>query len=172
MPDPIPPTPEVEQRKEDPENDLFVWSAPSRAFVQKSREFWVKVVAIASVFGFIIFIVEGAMPVLLMIALIFLFYVLSAVRPENIEYKITNLGIKIGGARTDWSSITRFWFLKRVNDELIVFDLPSIPGRLEYVYNVRDQQKIREILKKYIPEEQTSETRVDKAASWLSSKLS
>jgi hypothetical protein len=171
MPD-IQETPVVEKKEDVPEKDLFVWSAPSRSFTQKGREFWVKVVAVASIFGFIIFIVEGAMPVLLMIALIFLFYVLSTVRPENIEYRISNLGIKIGESRTDWNAVTRFWFLKRASDEILVFELTALPGRLEYVYNAGDQQKIREILKKYIPEEETPETRLDKASEWLSSKLS
>ncbi len=164
--------PVVEKKEDVPEKDLFAWSAPSRSFNQKGREFWVKVIAVASIFGFIIFIVEGAMPILLMIALIFLFYVLSTVRPENIDYRISNLGVKIGESRTDWNMITRFWFLKRANDEILVFDLTALPGRLEYVYIAKDQQKIREILKKYIPEEETPETKMDKASEWLSSKLS
>ena len=165
----IPPT---ENKPQEAEKDLFEWNAPSRPFIQKNKEFWVKVIAIASIFGFIIFVVEGAMPVILMIALIFLFYVLSTVRPENISYKVTNLGIKIGGITTRWEEIKRFWFSKRANDEILVLDLVSISGRLELVINASDKNKIKETLKKYLPEEEAPQTSFDKASEWVSSKLS
>jgi len=147
--------PTSENQKEEVEKDIFTWTAPSRPFIQRNREFWVKVIAISSVFAFILFIVEGAMPVLLMISLIFLFYVLSTVRPENIEYKITNLGVKIGGVTNRWEYIQRFWFSKRGNDHVLILDLPTLSGNLELVYNVKDKDEIRFALKKFIPEEET-----------------
>jgi hypothetical protein len=162
----------TEVQPKEVEKDVFVWSAPSRPFVQKTREFWVKVIAIASIFGFIIFIVEGAMPVLLMIALIFLFYILSTVRPENIDYKITNLGTKIGDVTTHWEEIKRFWFSKRGNDEILVLDLATFTGRLELVINIKDKDKIRQTLKKTVPEEEALQTGIDKASEWVGSKLS
>jgi hypothetical protein len=157
---------------EEVEKDLFTWSAPSRPFIQKNREFWVRVVAISSIFGFIIFIVEGAMPVILMISVIFLFYVLSTVKPENIEYKITNLGVKIGGVTNHWEYARRFWFSKRGNDQILVLDVPSLSGRLELVFNAKDKDQIRQALKKYIPEETALQTTYDKASEWVDSKLS
>ena len=171
MPDTQPTTP-PETQVEEVEKDLFAWSAPSRPFIQKNREFWVRVVAISSIFGFIIFIVEGAMPVILMISLLFLFYVLSTVRPENIEYKITNLGIKIGGVTNRWDYVQRFWFSKRGNDQILVLELPSLSGRLELVFNSKDKDQIRQTLKKYIPEEEAVQTSFDKASEWVDSKLS
>jgi hypothetical protein len=162
----------LEVKAEEVERELLVWNAASRPFVQKSREFWIKVIAIASIFGFIIFIVEGAMPVILMIALIFLFYILSSVRPENIDYKITNLGVKIGDTTTHWGDIKRFWYSKRGNDEILVLDMTSFTGRLELVINTKDKDKIRQTLKKYIPEEEALQTGIDKASEWVGSKLS
>ena len=170
MPDPQPQEPEETQEKN--EKEIFSWSAPSRAFVQREREFWVKVVAVCSIFGLILFIVEGAMPVILMISIIFLFYVLSTVRPENIEYKITNLGIKLGGVTNYWDNIGRFWFSKKGNDQILVLDMTSFSGRLELVVNSKEKDKIREIVKKYIPEEEAPQTRLDKAGEWIDSKLS
>ena len=103
MPDPQQTTP-TQTPTEQVEKIIFSWTAPLRPFVQRDREFWIRVIAIASIFGFILFIVEGAMPVILMISIIFLFYVLSNVRPENIDYKITDLGIKLG-------KFTNYWVL-------------------------------------------------------------
>lgn len=157
---------------EEPEKDLFVWSAPSRPFIQKNREFWIRVIAISSVFGFIIFIVEGAMPVILMISLLFLFYVLSTVRPENIDYKITNLGVSIGGVTNYWENIKRFWFTKRATDLILVLDMASFSGRLELVISLKDKDRIGLTLKKFIPEEEIMQTNFDKASEWIDSKLS
>lgn len=171
MPD-VQPIKEPETKAEKPEKDLFVWSAPSRPFIQKNREFWVKILSIASIFGFILFIVEGAMPVILMIALIFLFYVLSTVRPESIEYKITNLGVKLGGVITPWEDIKRFWFSKRASDEIVVLDLSSFSGRLELVFAPKEKDKIKEALKIYLPEEEAVQTNFDKVSEWVSSKVS
>lgn len=171
MPDPQTTTPQETQTKI-VENEIISWSSPSRPFVQKNREFWVRVIAISSVFGFIIFIVEGAMPVILMISVIFLYYVLSTVRPENIEYKITNLGVKIGSVINHFENIKSFFFSKRGKDNILILDMASFTGRLELVFNEKDKDKIRKTLRNYIPEEEPSQTSYDKASEWVNSKLS
>jgi hypothetical protein len=161
-----------DSQREEVEKVLFSWNAPSRPYVQKTKEFWVRIIAIASIFGFIIFIVEGAMPVILMVSLIFLFYVLSTVRPENIEYNITNLGVKIGSITNLFTDIRKFWFSKRGKDDILVLDMSSFTGRLEFVINKKDKNKIRNILKEHLPEEEPSKTSIDKASEWVNSKLS
>src|SRR3989304_8957067 len=108
-----------EQDKKQPEKDLFSWHAPARPFKRRDREFWVSVIAIAAVVGFIFYIIEGIMPVLLLISLVFLFYILSTVPPEQIEYKVTSWGVKIADKRTDWEAISRFWFSKRLDAALL-----------------------------------------------------
>ena len=45
------------------EKELFSWRAPARPFKKRDREFWVSVIAIAAVSGFILYIIEGIMPV-------------------------------------------------------------------------------------------------------------
>ena len=162
---PLPPRPE-------PEKLLFSWKAPARAFKKREREFWVRLIVIASIFGFILFIVEGAMPVVLLIALVFLFYILSTVEPETIEYAVTNKGIKVADRRNDWELFTRFWFTKRLNTDLLILETLVVPGRLELVINDSDKEKIRKTLSLYIPEEEAAPTRMDKASDWVSKKLS
>lgn len=155
----------------EPEKDLFSWSAQSRPFQQRGREFWVRVIAIASVFGLILFVVEGVMPVILMIAIIFLYYILSTVKPEQMDYRITNKGVKIANRTTEWLVMTRFWFSKRLDSELLVFETLNFPGRVELVINPKDKNKLKEIISKYILEEEAPPTRMDKAADWFSKRL-
>src|SRR3989344_1109885 len=85
-----------------PEKEIYTWRAASRPFKRRDREFWITIGAIAAIFGLILFLIEGVMPVLLIIALVFLFYILSTVEPETITYAITNMGVKIADRTTPW----------------------------------------------------------------------
>jgi len=156
----------------EPEKELFGWKAASRPFKKKDRDFWVRLVTIAGVFAVILFLIEGTMPVVLMISLLFLFYVLSTVEPEEIEYKITNKGIKIADKRIDWDLLTRFWFTKRGESELLVVGTLGLSGRLELIINESDKDKIRKTLLNFLPEEEMAPTNMDKMSGWLTSKLS
>lgn len=153
------------------EKDLFSWKAPARPFKRRDREFWVRVIAISGIGGFILFLAEGAMPVILLIAIVFLFYILSTVEPEVVEYKITNKGIKIGGQITDWSFLTRFWFTKRWENELLILETFSLLGRLEIIISPKDKAEIQKVLSKYILYEEAPATNLDKITNWASKKF-
>lgn len=156
------------EKKEVPEKDVFSWRAPERPFKRRDRQFWITIVAIASIFGLILFLAEGVMPVILIISLIFLFYVLSTVEPEETIYTVTNKGIKISEKLTDWQVLTRFWFTKRLDSDLLVFDMNVVPGRLELVVHSKDKDKIRDILTSYMKEEEAQPSNIDRTASWFS----
>src|SRR5437870_723160 len=88
------------------EQDLVVWSAPARPFKRWDRQFYIKLISIVALVGAVLFLIEGFMPVILLVSLVFLFYVIFTTEPEIIQYKITNLGIRIGDTLTEWSSLT------------------------------------------------------------------
>lgn len=153
------------------EKDLVAWTAPARPFKRRDREFYITIIAIAGIVGLVLFLIEGFMPVILIISLVFLFYVLSTVEPENIEYKITNKGIKVVDKRTDWALMSRFWFSRRFDSELLVIETWGLPGRMELVINLQDKEEIRKALSSYIVEEEASPSYLDRAANWFSKKL-
>ncbi len=163
---------DTDQRvRPEPEKELFSWSAPSRPFKKREREFWVSAVAISAIAGFILFIIEGVMPVILIIALFFLFYILSTVKPEEIQYKITNYGIKIVDKTTDMNLLTRYWFGKRFGSDLLIFEMVVFPGRLELVIHSKDKEKIKKALKEYLLFEEAAASNLDRAATYLSKKI-
>lgn len=154
-----------------PEKELFSWKATSRPFKKRDREFWVTVGAIAFIGGVILFLIEGVMPVVLIISIVFLYYVMSTVPPETVSYSITNLGVKFADKRTDWDFLTRFWFTKRLDTSLLVFEMTSLPGRLELVIDPKDQDKLIEVLTPYVINEEAPPSQMDKAANFLADKL-
>jgi hypothetical protein len=162
----------VEERKQyEPEKELLNWSAPARPFKRMNREFWVTIIAMAAIVGLILFFAEGFMPVILIISIIFLVYVLTTVEPENINYSITNRGVKIGEKTFEWENLIRFWFGKRFDSPLLIVQKYGIPDRLEFVINQDEKEKIKITLLKYLPEEEASPSSLDKAASWFSKKI-
>ncbi|MFZ5932740.1 MAG: hypothetical protein ACOYT7_01535 [Patescibacteria group bacterium] len=167
--------PEEEPRpvvvRREPEKDLIIWTAPARPFKRRDREFYITVIAIAGIVGLILFLVEGFMPVILIVSLVFLFYVMNTVPPENIEYKVTNKGVKVAGKRTDWINLNRFWFSRRFDNELLVFESFTLPGRLELVVESKDKEELRKAITPYLPEEEVSPSYLDKAANWFSAKM-
>jgi hypothetical protein len=119
----------------------------------------------------VLFIIEGIMPVILVISAVFLFYVLSTIPPQDIEYKITSLGIKVGADRTDWAMLGRYWFVNRGGSEILVVETARVPGRMELVVDETKRDEINKTLDKYLTNEQASPTIYDKMASWASKSL-
>lgn len=153
------------------EKTLLSWNAAARPFKRRSREVYVTLLSAAGLVGAILFLVEGVMPVILLGTLIFLFYVLSTVAPDNVEYKITTFGVRFAGRLTPWEKLGRFWFVHRLGADLLVFEVFSLPGRLEMVAPKENHAKIEETLKKYLVKEEVPPNVFDKVAQWGSKKL-
>lgn len=159
------------KEKKEPEKVLFSWKAPARPFKRRNRQFWTTTIAIAAIFGLILFLIEGVMPVLVIISIVFLFYILSTVEPEEVEYKITNKGVVFADKKTEWDDLTRFWFTRRFNNELLVFEMTRLPGRLELVINPNDKSKIKESASEHLEEEKAPPSNLDRATNWLSKRF-
>lgn len=155
----------------EPEKELFTWKAPSRPFKRRDRQFWTTAITIAVIFGIITFLAEGMMPVIVIISIVFLYYVLSTVEPEIVTFTLTNYGVKVVNQLTAWQNLNRFWFSKRYNDEVVVFETNGFLNRLEIVINPKDKEKIRPIVKKYLTEEEAPPSGLDKAVGYFSQKL-
>lgn len=157
--------------RREPERELVVWTAPARPFKRRDRQFFISVFAIAGIIALVLFLAEGIMPVLLIVAVTFLYYVLSTVPPENIEYQITTRGLKVAGKLTVWQDLIKFWFGKRLDSEMLFFDTFLIPGRIEVVINPEIKEKLKKEISAYILYEEVPASRLDKVTDWLGAKL-
>jgi len=157
--------------RREPERDLVVWTAPGRPFKRRDRQFYVTTFAIAGIVSLILFLAEGLMPVILIISLVFLYYVLSTVQPENVEYRVTTKGIKIAGKLTEWQYLNRYWFSDRFDNELLVVDTILLPGRIEFVINPEVKEKLKKEVSAYIPYEEVPPSGLDRVTNWFASKL-
>jgi len=163
------PSPVVVRRE--PERDLVVWTAPARPFKRRSRQFYVTTFAIAGIVSLVLFLAEGIMPVILIISLVFLYYVLSTVQPENIEYKVTTKGIRIANKLTEWQVLNSFWFSKSFDNDLMIIGTSMIPGRTEIVISQGVEEEIKREVSAYIPYEEIPVGALDRATSWFAGKM-
>ena len=153
------------------ERELVTWTAPARPFKRYSRRFYIKIFSIVGIVSIILFIAEGVMPVVLLVSFIFLFYVLSTVPPDNVEYKITNRGVKVAGKETGWQNIHRFWFLTKSGSEVLMFDTIILPGRMELVINSEIKDRLKREISAYVPYEEIQPSLLDKFVNWMVKKL-
>jgi hypothetical protein len=163
------PEPVVVRRE--PERDLVVWSAPARPFKRRTRKFYVTLFSIVALVSVILFVAEGWMPVVLLVALVFLFYVMNTVPPQTIEYKVTTRGIAMAGKKTDWNLLGRFWFSKKGEENILNLETAVFPGRMEFVVPEGKKEEIEKALSSYLPQEEIPPGALDKAATWVSEKL-
>ncbi len=157
--------------KDESEKDLVKWIAPARPFKRRNKDFYVTLFAMAAVVGLVLFLIQGWLPVVLIVSLVFLFYVMATVEPESIEYKITNKGIRIANHLTDWNIMGRFWFTKRLDNDLLVIETRVVPGRLELVIKEDIKEEIKKTLESYLTHEEIPASGLDKAANWFSNKV-
>ena len=159
------------QSTEQENNTSLTWNAPERPFKKRSRDFYITIISIASLFGLVLFIIEGFMPVLLIIGLVFLMYVLFTVEPANVDYEISDLGIKVAGGLTEWPFLGRFWFVERFGGSVLVIEKYGFPGRMELVIKPELKEKILQKMSEYLPHEEVSPSFLDKTVVWASKKL-
>ncbi len=157
--------------RREPEKDLVTWMAPSRPFKRRDRQFYVTTFAIAGIVSLVLFLAEGIMPVLLIISLVFLYYVLSTVEPENIEYKITSKGVKVAGKLTPWGLFDRFWFGKRFDSDLLILETLTLPGRVEMVIKPDVKDSLKKEISAFISYKEVPPSGLDKLTGWFVGKL-
>jgi len=105
------------------------------------------------------------------VSIVFLIYVLSTVPPENIEHRITNLGIDSAGHFYRWEELAEFWFEEQWGQGMLIIKL-QLSTRIIILLGNEDKGKIRELLVDHIPYRETPEKSwVDNAASWISKKV-
>jgi len=151
---------------------LFSWKGPIRPFKRRDKDFWTTVLAIIFLISLILFFVKEWFLIAAIISLAFVYYVLSTVPPEEIEYRITTKGVSFAEKSYDWDFLWRFWFSDKYNDRLLNIDTRlAVPGRLSFVIKKEDEPKIKEIMEKYLLHEEAPPTFFDKASAWLAKKI-
>ena len=154
------------------EKTLFKWTAAERAFKKRDKDFWITAISILVLFSVVLVFIEEFFLIVALVSVLFLYYVLSTVPPQEVKYKITNRGIHFGDSKYSWDILLRFWFRKSLNVELLEFETNlRIPRQISLVINESDKEEIKKIVLKKLPLIESSPNFVDKLAKWWNDKM-
>lgn len=158
------------QKQKEPEVHIN-WSSPARLFKKRNADFYKTIGAIVFLLTIILVFASEYILVLALLSIFFLVYVLSTVPPENVDHRITNMGIESAGHYYRWEELFEFWFDQQWGENLLVLR-PYMSPRITILLGQTPKQTVREVVSKYIPyREVPDKTWMDNASSWLSKKV-
>lgn len=147
------------------------WSSPSRLFKKRDKEYFTNVGAIVFLLIVILVFAREFLLIAAVVSIVFLIYVLSTVPPEDVEHRITNLGIESAGHFYRWEQLVEFWFEEQWGQTLLVLR-PPIGVRTIILLGDQKKERVREIIAEHLPfREQPEKTWVDNASRWISQKI-
>ncbi len=152
---------------------LLSWQSPSRPFKKREKEFFTTIGAIVFLLVVILVFIKEFLLIGAIIALAFVAYVLATVPPEQVEHSITTKSLVSAGHEYKWEELTGFWFAEKWSQPILLVQTKmKFPGRLVILYALPEQQKIKELLSKYIQFfEKPEKNWMDDAAKWLGDKV-
>jgi hypothetical protein len=153
------------------EEVLLRWSSPSRLFKKRDKEYYKNIGAIVFLLVVIMLFAREYMLVVAVLAIVFFIYVTSTIPPENIDHKITNLGLESAGRYYRWDELVEFWFEERWGQAMVSIK-PLVGTNLLILIDKTYKDKIHDLMAQKIPfREQPQKTWVDNAANWLTEKI-
>lgn len=156
----------------EPLKTLLTWRAPIRPFKRRGREFFTTIGAIVFLLVLILLFLKEWLLIAVIIALMFVSYVMATVEPETVEHQITNRGIITGGRNYHWEEMDRFWISEKLNQKILnVTNLVRLPRILQLLLGEVDEAQVKKILSQYLPAEELEKNWVDKASDWLSRRV-
>lgn len=152
---------------------IISWKSPVRVYKARSRKYFVKVLLYALVFVLAAIAFGEFFLVGVILALVFVAFVLALAAPETIEHKITNMGITSGGRAFLWEELDSFWFDKKGEDRLLVIATRlHFPGRLIILLTSVSDRTLLDLLEKHLHfHHGPVHTSLDRWALWLQERV-
>ena len=157
--------------KPQPEYSILEWTAPSRLFKKRTTQFFSTVLIIGLLLCLILFFINQFLPIAVVVAGVFLTYVLAIVPPELLAIKLTTYGVRIDSSLYEWSELGRFWFSQKYGQLMVHFELFKFPGRLTLLLDKKIEQQVTEVLSEVLMFEQPPKTQFEKIAQWLEKRI-
>lgn len=121
----------------------------------------------------ILFFIKEWLLIGVILALTFVYYILSTIPPEPIEHQLTTKGVVTAGATYPWDDLTEFYFLKKYQQTLLAINTKKrFPGRLLLLIDDKIKENLKEILSQHLLyQKETDSNFLDRAADWLGKRM-
>jgi len=132
---------------------LLEWEGPSKMPTPKKNE---KFIRAATIMGFIFLLVllllQEFVVIVAVLVLFFIYYVLNALPPAIVKYKITNLGFEYDGQFFPWNQF-RYFFMQP-KEEVVMFSLDltgNVLSRLFVFSTFEMAPQVQSAFNEYLP---------------------
>lgn len=166
---PTQPAPEITQPE--PEKTLISWTAPSRLYKKRNREYFGIIIALILLISIILLFAKEFLLIAVILAFGFLTYVLASVQPDSVTHTLTNKGVRTEGKFTPWADCLRFWWEEKWHQHMVHIQTPHFPHKLILLTSSQEKNQVDEVLLKYVIQEKPEPTWLDKSAAWLQEKV-
>lgn len=130
---------------------MVSWKSPVHIFRPRSKKYFTKVALYALIFILAAIAFGEFFLVGVIIALVFVVYVLATQEPETVEHRVTKMGIVTGGKVFLWEELDSFWFEKRGDERLLLVQTElHFPGRLIMLLTTVSERTLLDILEKHL----------------------
>jgi hypothetical protein len=99
---------------------LYSWEAPLRPYIKRSPTIIRFYIVLAVLASLVILFWGDAALLLAVLAVLFIFYVLTVTPPPSVTNKITHFGVDTAGGTLRWEVLSHFYFIKRLRTEVLV----------------------------------------------------
>jgi hypothetical protein len=154
-----------------PEEVIFDWTAESRPYKKRNKQYYTTVALIVFLVSLILFFAGQFLPIAVVITAAFLAYVLSSVPPHKTDILITTYGVRFDEQLYHWQELGRFWIDQRQGQDVVNIELGRFPHRITLVFDKKDEQTIVGVLSEVLLFEKPPLTSYEKASKWLAEKI-
>jgi hypothetical protein len=149
---------------------LFSWVAPERIFRPRLGKKYLRNLILLLVLIVLLLVFTNQFALLIVVlAFIFLAYVLANVPPQKTRHDITNYGIYTNNKFYSWLARgKRFWWEQSQGQKYVVIETQFFPYRLVLLAGSVDNEAIlEEVLSHYLILQKPEITKTDKLIDWV-----
>jgi len=158
-----------------PNEVLFQWAMAGKISTSPFNPKFVRMfMIIGIVVGVLLALMQDFVLILVIASVIFFYYTLhNKYNPVEISYEISKYGLKYGPKMYFWGDLRRFFFSKKGDQEILVFDTDEdFIGKIVVLFRTEDREKILGLLKdKVMYLEAEPRTSIDKFVDFVTSKF-
>lgn len=162
-----------------PEYLIAEWEADSRVTTPRSRQYYSSLAVIVLLASLILFFAGQTLLIFVLLAFLFISYVLNSIHAERIIHQVTTYGIRYRGEKLYyWEQLGRFWVRNNRGNLEVHVEAPShfgnelilLPSSEPGEESVMAQDLV-DIFSRYLLYEEPVPSQMDRWVMWLQDKF-
>ncbi len=162
-----------------PEYLMAEWQADSRVTTVRSRQYYSSLAVIVLLASLILFFAGQTLLIFVLLAFLFISYVLSSIRAEQVVHQVTTYGIRYRAEKLYyWEQLGRFWVRNNRGQLEVHIEAPTHFGNELILLPSPEQgeeavtaQDLVDILSRYLIYEEPIPSQMDRWVMWLQDKF-